>query len=237
MPEDFLKNRPSSRPQNPGGLNFATSDDVSHGSEGDMNMKLALCTDTTRSERAVAAGALSQLGAPAWGRRDAAALTQDGYLRNAVVGLIAWRRGLWKLLEQLAGAAPGTDWRPPVPNLADGWCAGGLVADCDTPRRAVLAQPARTRTTGFGSRAGAGRAGGGTGANVLRAYFQPARRLGRGGSAGRGPMVRASSGELDWPWTGARLGSEVAATLALEIWAGLPWECGRTCGGQATRLQ
>jgi len=79
-----------------------------------MNMSWPFARTRREAKRAVPLVALSQLGAPAWGRRDAAALTQDGYLRNAVA--YRWRR-MWKLWSSCGGWRRD-HWRHLCPNLA-----------------------------------------------------------------------------------------------------------------------
>lgn len=72
------------------------------------------------SKAAIPLVALSQLGSPAWGGRDAASLTQDGYLRNAVayrcVRMVAEAAASVPRVTAHAGAAKLL--RAPAPDVA-----------------------------------------------------------------------------------------------------------------------
>lgn len=98
----------------------------------------------------------------------------------------------------------------------------GLVAEA-IRERAVLAQPAVIGR--LVESAGAGPVGRWDRANVLRAYSPGGGGWGAGGPAGRGRGSRV--GQSGRSWTGHELahglGGEVAATLAFENMAGLPW--------------
>ncbi|MBU2604380.1 MAG: hypothetical protein KKC43_00605 [Alphaproteobacteria bacterium] len=102
--------------------------------------------------------------------------------------------------------------RPLVAAWADSWpgevsVLAGLVADA-IRERAVLAP---------------GRSGCGTG-RMCCAHIHPAAEAGARVVLLDEAVVRASvRAKLDWPWTGTRLGGEVAATLAFDNMAGLPW--------------
>jgi hypothetical protein len=110
----FLEKSAIFSDRRPGRVKFATSDDVPMEARRDMNMSWPFARTRREAKRAVPLVALSQLGAPAWGRRDAAALTQDGYLRNAVA--YRWRR-MWKLWRSCGGWRRD-HWRHLCPNLA-----------------------------------------------------------------------------------------------------------------------
>jgi HK97 family phage portal protein len=86
----------------------------------DMNLGWPFARTRQESKAAAPLVALSQLGAAAWGGRDAAALTQDGYLRNAVayrcVRMVAEAAASVPLVTQHDGAAKLL--RQPAPDMA-----------------------------------------------------------------------------------------------------------------------
>jgi len=85
-----------------------------------MNMSWPFARTRRELKAAVPLVALSQLGAPIWGGRGAAALTQDGYLRNAVayrcVRMVAEAAASVPLVTQHDGAA--NLLRQPAPDMA-----------------------------------------------------------------------------------------------------------------------
>jgi predicted phage gp36 major capsid-like protein len=97
-----------------------------------MNLGWPFARTRRESKAAAPLVALSQLGAAAWGGRDAAALTQDGYLRNAVayrcvrmvaeaaasVPLVTQHDGAAKLLRQLAPDMAGELYAMPAATQA-----------------------------------------------------------------------------------------------------------------------
>jgi len=105
----FLEKSAIFSDRRPGRVKFATSDDVPMEARRNMNMSWPFARTRRESKAAVPLVALSQpqLGAPAWGRRDAAALTQDGYLRNAVAYRCVRMVADVDALAQLRGLAPG----------------------------------------------------------------------------------------------------------------------------------
>lgn len=83
-----------------------------------MNMSWPFARTRRESKRAVSLVALLQLGSPAWGGRDAAALAQDGYLRNAVAYRCVRMVADVESLAQLRGLAP-RPLAPPVPEFGE----------------------------------------------------------------------------------------------------------------------
>ncbi len=85
-----------------------------------MNLGWPFARTRRELKAAVPLVALSQLGSPAWGGRDAAALTQDGYLRNAVayrcVRMVAEAAASVPLVTAHDGAAKLL--RQPAPEMA-----------------------------------------------------------------------------------------------------------------------
>jgi hypothetical protein len=116
----FLEKSAIFSDRRPGRVKFATSDDVPMEARRDMNMSWPFARTRRESKAALPLVALSQpqLGAPAWGRRDAAALMQDGYLRNAVAYRYVRMVADVEALAQLRGLAPGP-LAPPVPEFGE----------------------------------------------------------------------------------------------------------------------
>jgi hypothetical protein len=196
-----------------------------------MNLGWPLARTRREAKRAVPLVALSQLGAPAWGRRGAAALAQDGYLRNAVA--YRWWR-MWKLCRSCGGWRPGP-LAPPVPEFGEvdlvviDWPDLPGAASASRPLVAAWADPwpgevdvdtwslrglLRSQQGSVSAAAEAGARVVLLDEAVVRASISP-------GEVGLA---------MDWPWTGHGLamdwhmaGGEVAATLAFDTMAGLPW--------------
>jgi hypothetical protein len=164
----FLEKSAIFSDRRPGRVKFATSDDVPMEARRDMNMSWPFARTRRESKAALPLVALSQpqLGAPAWGRRDAAALMQDGYLRNAVAYRYVRMVADVEALAQLRGLAPGP-LAPPVPEFGEVSVLAGLAADV-IRERAVLAQPAVIGR--LVEAAGAGPVGRWDRAIVLRVY-------------------------------------------------------------------
>ncbi|MFT5776647.1 MAG: hypothetical protein ACI9NG_002622 [Hyphomonas sp.] len=116
----FLEKSDFFSARGPGRAKFAASEDVPMEARRDMNTSWPFARTRRESKAAVPLVALSQLGSPVWGGRDAAALTQDCYLRNAVayrcVRMVAEAAASVPLVTQHDRAAKLL--RQPAPDMA-----------------------------------------------------------------------------------------------------------------------